>query len=1710
MTASGIVATSVVVETVTDPPTADALSFVNILFDRPGTTARFGPNELVEIMAGNINYIGGKTRVFGGSEELAACTINAAGTGPREYPGTDDKLQPFADIYIVPSGQQPTNGDKLEDVNDAPNAVFGGLGGTFLFEPLGLTFPTGKISAGVYGLVIDECQNGYFDTGEDSYVDDAFWVDLDQDVPPLSPAAEQFQELKRQAGLVNQAIEGWKELQKFQEVLEQVKKAQDFALPVITPQTFVVFIINGVVSYIQDNSPYEVAKKELKETMRTVVERHADRFLKLHADPPQANFQRPAVPISAGAYFEDSSDPVTEALARYTAHQDAVSAITGALLDAIERYQGADQVGDAQWALRHARTIEELVPIYAGLTTGLEVATTNLKNALTGLSSNDWNRFTLYNRAAQDAIKLLASERSFFVPPDLSLQSEVLNTGADPAVVRALRDRWVANDSDAAPGVPESPAQWAEVIDNASTALAGFATAFAGMDDLVAPNIPLLETELGDLDQDPVLAITTTGTASAGASVALAVGPTDPATTYDWDLDADGDFDDATGASVTWTVPGDAMVGVPLFVSVRGRTARTLDSAIAVVTVAPGGNVAPAISSRTVNSGVPRLVEVAPGDATAMAVVASDVNNDVLSYTWRINGEIVAGATSPSYTFTTPTDRLGTFYVEVDVSDGQATTNTAFFIWSRGPDLDSDGYQGGPLGPDCLDDPALQNGALNIYPLWANPAAPERLNLVDDNCNGIVDDIIPGFASLTYATTQSGVGLLGDATEGMRLRLRADRWGHPSWSSQLDTFRLTVNWDDGSPVDSRDVRYDPAVGWSSTTPDFFHTYDDQLSDLRIEFCWEWITDPTPDPVLGNEKQCSATTLDVVNDRPMVNAADFRTWMPTQRSTRGNLWSSGDWVELDPVGKTLYSLDNANNFVIRSSTDLLGVGGYGRAAINHEVLGNGDDDDIGVLFGYDPDYDVDPVANNGPEGEFYDPDADVIGLLWMNPYGSNRRDLNPSDWCPGAPNVVEAGSAPKAFTLWRQHGQTNSGERGFYRTFDYPESTDPRCNDDFGMELLAEVPGTVGTTGLITSGPWRPRFDAPVANSVYADITEPYLVEYDYQPRSITVWVNGVQQLRYDVPLGDDDLPPSRLSVVMESQADMNVNASRATPVFEFVQGKGGEFHQFDAATGDPVFPDGITMPMHDGAADTHEARIDWGDGETTTAGVVTARPDEGNVPDTGNGWFEITGDHVYQRAGTFTGNVCVTDDEGLSMCAPFVANVANRAPRVDAGPDIAVGADVSLSDITFQDPGPFDNPYTATIDWGGDGPSVPVVVAAADIATTRGGGTITGTHSFTTDGPTVVRVCVTDRLGAEGCDERTLDVRVTDVAPVATLLAADGVEGDAVDIGVGITDANVDDAHTITVDWGDGSGPEDIPVAQSLVGCTNRTEIDLGSPAFDIGDLDAECGLTATAAPSHVYADDGDYTVTVEVCDSQCVTKNEVLTITNSAPTVVVATPTVSGRVVDIAGTYADQGVRDTHRLTVEWGNGATTNVPVTGGTLAAAHTYVPATTSANVTVCVIDDDNAQSCDTRVVALAPAAPPITPPATPKVPFLVSLNPARLLETRDSATIDGLFRNLGPLAGGTTIEVQITGRGGVPATGVDAAVLNVGALTPTGDGFLTIYPCGTLPNASSLNYTTGVNIPNEIIAKLSPTGTVCIYTFATTGLITDVVGYIPTT
>src|SRR5215212_3454469 len=71
------------------------------------------------------------------------------------------------------------------------------------------------------------------------------------------------------------------------------------------------------------------------------------------------------------------------------------------------------------------------------------------------------------------------------------------------------------------------------------------------------------------------------------------------------------------------------------------------------------------------------------------------------------------------------------------------------------------------------------------------------------------------------------------------------------------------------------------------------------------------------------------------------------------------------------------------------------------------------------------------------------------------------------------------------------------------------------------------------------------------------------------------------------------------------------------------------------------------------------------------------------------------------------------------------------------------------------------------------------------------------------------------------------------------------------------------------------------------------------------------------------------------------------------------------------------------------------------------------------------------------------------------------------------TIDGQFAMTGPIGQGSTMNLTVVGRGGVPATGVGAVALNVTATNPTSNSYLTVWPAGaSQPLASNLNFGIG--------------------------------------
>lgn len=122
-------------------------------------------------------------------------------------------------------------------------------------------------------------------------------------------------------------------------------------------------------------------------------------------------------------------------------------------------------------------------------------------------------------------------------------------------------------------------------------------------------------------------------------------------------------------------------------------------------------------------------------------------------------------------------------------------------------------------------------------------------------------------------------------------------------------------------------------------------------------------------------------------------------------------------------------------------------------------------------------------------------------------------------------------------------------------------------------------------------------------------------------------------------------------------------------------------------------------------------------------------------------------------------------------------------------------------------------------------------------------------------------------------------------------------------------------------------------------------------------------------------------------------------------------------------------------------------------------------------------------------------------------------PIRMLDTRAKnltvgTTFDGQFENTGFMTPGTTLELQIGGRGVVPPT-VTAVALNVTATETAGAGYITAWPCDVAqPAASTVNYLfPGVTVANSIIVPVGEDGKVCLETtVAGAHVVVDLTGW----
>jgi hypothetical protein len=113
-----------------------------------------------------------------------------------------------------------------------------------------------------------------------------------------------------------------------------------------------------------------------------------------------------------------------------------------------------------------------------------------------------------------------------------------------------------------------------------------------------------------------------------------------------------------------------------------------------------------------------------------------------------------------------------------------------------------------------------------------------------------------------------------------------------------------------------------------------------------------------------------------------------------------------------------------------------------------------------------------------------------------------------------------------------------------------------------------------------------------------------------------------------------------------------------------------------------------------------------------------------------------------------------------------------------------------------------------------------------------------------------------------------------------------------------------------------------------------------------------------------------------------------------------------------------------------------------------------------------------------------------------------LTPARVL----SSPV-GLAK-VGKLGPGQTMDLQVTGVGSVPASGVEAVVINMQSTASTTEGYLTVFPKGiTRPVVANLTFEKASTMSILVIAKVGADGKISIFNrYGSTHVVGDIQGY----
>jgi PKD repeat protein len=385
-----------------------------------------------------------------------------------------------------------------------------------------------------------------------------------------------------------------------------------------------------------------------------------------------------------------------------------------------------------------------------------------------------------------------------------------------------------------------------------------------------------------------------------------------------------------------------------------------------------------------------------------------------------------------------------------------------------------------------------------------------------------------------------------------------------------------------------------------------------------------------------------------------------------------------------------------------------------------------------------------------------------------------------------------------------------------------------------------------------------------------------------------------------------------------------------------------------------------------------------------------------------------TATHSYDKAGTYTVSLTVTDDKGAT--GTKTAQVVVTAPRVNAAPTASFTS--AVTDLTVKVDGSASSDSDGTV---------------ASYAWTFGDGgtatTATASHAYTAAGTYTVKLTVTDNDGATGVSTSSVTVTAPRVnqAPTASFTATtsnlavsvDGTASADTDgtlasyawtFGDGSSASTPTASHsyvaagtyTVTLRVTDNEGatgtatksvtvapPANVPPTASFTSSTSalRVSVDGSSSSDSDGTVAGyawtfgDGGTATTTTASHTYAAPGTYTVTLTVTDDKGATGVSTSSVVvtkapNAAPTASF-TASASDLAVSVDGTSSSDSDGTIASYAWDFGDAGTAT------TAKASHTFSKAG-SYSVKLTVTDNDGATASSTQVVTVTTPAANVPP------------------------------------------------------------------------------------------------------------------------------------